>query len=132
MPRITINKYLEWGELVKGWAKDPSSRPNTVQQLKDQVEGQKNIAQVPNNITSLMFIPQPDDETTLVIYLPTKKAIEDMERRIAAHEFDATQYPLPPFYWDTFGPEAVRRLTPDKFETFNTERVGEYTIAQCK
>jgi hypothetical protein len=132
MPRITINDFEKWGELVKEWAKDPSNRPNTLQQLKDQVEGSANIAQVPSNITSLLFMPQPDDETVLVIWLPTKKAIEDVDRRIAAHEFDATGYPLPPFYREIFGDDAVRRLTPDKFETFNAERVGEYTIQECQ
>jgi hypothetical protein len=126
MPRITINDYEKWGELVKGWVKGSRRRPNNVQELKDQVEP-LNIAQVPNNITQLLFMPQPDNENVLVIYLPTKKAIEDVETKIASGLL-GDKYPFPRFYENTFG----RPLTPDEFQKLNTERVGEYTIQECQ
>jgi hypothetical protein len=100
--------------------------PNNVQELKDQVEP-LNIAQVPNNITQLLFMPQPDNENVLVIYLPTKKVIEDVETKIASGLL-GDKYPFPRFYENTFG----RPLTPDEFQKLNTERVGEYTIQECQ
>jgi hypothetical protein len=132
MPRITVHDWEKWGQLIKTWVKNPNTRPLGLQELKAQVEGPANIATVPDNITDLLFMPLPDAENVLVIWLPTKKVVEDTENRIRAGEFDPDKYPLPSFYKETFGEDCVKRLTSEKFEKFNAERVGEYTIQECQ
>jgi hypothetical protein len=129
--KLDITDYVAWGKLVKTWATrsdkylgDASTFPipGSIGELKEQM-ARARAGTVPNNITSLQIV-SPDDDT-LILLLPSKKAIEDTELALKTNG----GYPLPPFYWRPIPPvgswPAAARLK------LNHERVGEYTVLFC-
>jgi hypothetical protein len=133
-PRVTkldITDYVAWGKLVKTWATRSGKYlgdataypiPSSVEELREQM-ARARAGTVPENIKSLQIVA-PDD-STLILLLPSKKAIEDTELALKT----AGGYPLPPFYWRPIPPvgswPAAAQLK------FNHERVGEYTVLFC-
>lgn len=123
IPRIEIADYIEMGRLIAQWSVDPKTRPGTVAELAEQLDG---IAVVPERIKQVHFVQSTLD--TLVLRLPVKEMLEESIERMS----DPTgggQYPLPQFYADHYRPGFGPVMTA--LDTL-LARVGDYTIAQCR
>jgi hypothetical protein len=123
IPRIEVADYIEMGRLVAQWSADPATRPGTVQELKEQLDG---IAVVPDRIKTVEFTQSTLDH--LVLRLPVKEMMEQSIERMSDPMGDG-RYPLPQFYGDHFRPGFGPVMTP--LDTL-LARVGDYTIAQCR
>ena len=102
---------------------DPATRPETVDELKEQLDG---IAVVPDRIKTVEFVQSTLDH--LILRLPVKEMIEESLERMTDPMGDG-RYPLPQFYADHYRPGFGPVMTP--LDTL-LARVGDYTIAQCK
>ena len=123
IPRIEVADYIEMGRLVAQWAADPATRPETVGELKEQLDG---IAVVPDRIKTVEIVQSTLDH--LILRLPVKEMIEESLERMTDPMGDGS-YPLPQFYADHYKPGFGPVLTP---LDILLARVGDYTIAQCK
>jgi hypothetical protein len=123
IPRIEVADYIEMGRLVAQWATDPATRPETVDELKTQLDG---IAVVPERIKTVEIVQSTLDH--LILRLPVKEMIEESLERMTDPMGDGT-YPLPQFYADHYKPGFGPVMTP--LDTL-LARVGDYTIAQCR
>jgi hypothetical protein len=123
IPRIEVADYIEMGRLVAQWAADPATRPETVDELREQLDG---IAVVPDRIKTVEIVQSTLDH--LILRLPVKEMIEESLERVTDPMGDGT-YPLPQFYADHYRPGFGPVLTP---LDILLARVGDYTIAQCR
>lgn len=123
IPRIDVADHIEMGRVVAQWATEPSTRPGTVKELKDQLDG---IATVPDRIKTVEFVQSTLEH--LILRLPVKEMIEESLELMSGPVAD-TSYPLPPFYADIYRPGFGPVMTP--LDTL-LARVGDYTIAQCR
>lgn len=123
IPPIEVADYIEMGRLVAQWSADPATRPTTVQELREQLDG---IAVVPDRIKTLEFTQSRVDH--LVLPLPPREVIEDAIERMSDPMSDG-RYPLPQFYADYCRPGFGPVMTP--LDTL-LARVGDHAIAQCR
>ncbi len=123
IPRIEVADYIEMGRLVSEWATGSTPCPETVEDLKTQLDG---IAVVPDRIKTVSFVQSTLDH--LVLRLPVKEMIEESLERMSDPMGDG-RYTLPPFYADHYRPGFGPVMTP---LDILLARVGDYTIAQCK
>ena len=121
--RIEVADYIEMGRLVSEWATGSTPCPETVEDLKTQLDG---IAVVPDRIKTVSFVQSTLDH--LVLRLPVKEMIEESLERMSDPMGDG-RYTLPPFYADHYRPGFGPVMTP---LDILLARVGDYTIAQCK
>ncbi|MFT3975044.1 MAG: peroxidase family protein [Amaricoccus sp.] len=123
IPRIEVADYIEMGRLVAQWSAEPATRPKTIQELREQLDG---VAVVPDRITSIEFTQSRLDH--LVLPLPPREMIEDAIDRMSDPMSDG-RYPLPQFYADHCRPGFGPVMTP--LDTL-LARVGDHIIAQCR
>lgn len=123
IPRIEVADYIEMGRLVAQWSADPATRPTSVQELREQLDG---IAVVPERIKSVSFAQTTLDH--LVLHLPAREMIEESIEQMSDPMGDG-RYPLPQFYGDHYRPGFGPVMTP--LDTL-LARVGDHTIAQCR
>ncbi len=119
--QIEVADYIELGRLVAQWATDPATRPNSVAELRLQLDG---IAVIPDRIKKIEFSQSSLD--TLVLALPPSAIVEESLERVTDPMGDGT-YPLPQFYADHYRPGYGPVMTP--LDTM-LARVADYTIAQ--
>ena len=102
IPRIEVADYIEMGRLVAQWSADPATRPTSVQELREQLDG---IAVVPERVKTVSFAQTTLDH--LVLHLPAREMIEESIEQMSDPMGDG-RYPLPQFYADHqrpgFGP----------------------------
>jgi hypothetical protein len=143
--------YSNWGRLVKTWVtginqfndnKDYSipATGETLQPLgsmtKDQFQGMLRDANVtmtvPDRVKRFVFVQ--DDESTVIVRIPAKKVVEDIQGLLEGLVSGGVQqatYPLPKFYtekWPLTGPTA---LPKQELLAMHCQRIGEYTINTC-
>ncbi|UPK39515.1 hypothetical protein IVB18_21200 [Bradyrhizobium sp. 186] len=121
-----VVNYDVWGDLVKKWAHDKSSRPTTVTEFKDQLDKAGVVAKYPRPFTELVFIETSYTDGKLLIKLPPAELIDEAEKDLLG-----SNYPLPPFYTDDMRDSNLENDTPDGRLVFHSKRVGEYTIKFC-
>jgi len=124
MERISMDDYSAYGNLIKKWAKDPSTRPTNLDEFKQQVADAGVGMNIPDRLTSLRIIDQKEDILTVVI--PLRQMIEDSEALFAS----GGAYRLPDFYEDTAFHAAPDVADSDKLK-FHSSRIGDYTTGQC-
>ncbi len=115
--RVTVLDYVGFGKKIAQWAKDPNSRPKTVDEMKDQC---KDLAHIPDRVKNLDLVESTLD--TLVIKLPPKEMIEESERIIPG----LSSYPTPSYYYQKF-----LNSSSMTNEDFLYSRIADYTIGQC-
>lgn len=123
IPEIEVVDYIEMGRLVAQWSADPATRPASVRELREQLDG---VAVVPERIQTLEFTQSRLDH--LVLAMPPREMIEDAIERMSDPLSDG-RYPLPQFYADHCRPGFGPVMTP--VDTL-LARVGDHTIAQCR
>src|SRR5690349_16249654 len=79
-----VENYDRWGELVKKWARDPSSRPANVAEFQDQLLKADVNAKYPEKFTELEFIESYYDDGKLLIKLPPAKLLDEAEQAVQA------------------------------------------------
>jgi hypothetical protein len=121
---FTLKNYSNWGELIKKWSADPTTRPKTPEEFEKQLIAANVQATFnPKDFTAVEF--SEISGTMLSIRLPPAKMIED-----ALTELKASDYVLPAFYESAFGKPL--KLTEEAARVkFHAARVGEYTIRFC-
>lgn len=123
IPRIEVADFIEMGRLVAQWSADPATRPSTVQELREQLDG---IAIVPERIKSFEFTQSRLDH--LVLPLPARDMVEEAIERMSDPMSDG-RYPLPQFYVDHCRPGFGPVMAP--LDTL-LARIGDHTLAQCR
>lgn len=145
------NSYANWGLLVKTWVtginqfddKKNYSIPATGDTLqpigamtKDQFRTMLGDAKVhmsiPDRVTKFVFVQ--DDDSTVIVRVPTKKVVEDVQgllEGLLGGTPPATPYPFPRFYTDNWPRVWPERLNKDQLLTLHCQRLGEYTINTC-
>ncbi|MBB5221427.1 hypothetical protein HNP73_001348 [Amaricoccus macauensis] len=123
IPEIEVADYIEMGRLVAQWSADPATRPTTVQELREQLDG---VAVVPDRIQTIEFTQSRLDH--LVLAMPPREMIEGAIERVTDPLSDS-RYALPQFYADHSRPGFGPVMTP--LDTL-LARVGDHTIAQCR
>jgi hypothetical protein len=141
------DSYANWGLLVKTWVTGTNqfgddtnySIPTTGDTLrplgamtKDQFRTMLRDANVdmsiPDRVTRFVFVQ--DDDVTVIVRIPTKKVVEDVQGLLEGLLGGAppeTQYPLPHFYTDNW----PRPLDRKQLLMMHCQRIGEYTINTC-
>jgi hypothetical protein len=121
-----IENYDRWGDLVKKWARDASSRPNTFEEFKTELERAGVEAKFPRPFHELLFVERSSADTTLTIYLPPPELIKQAE-----DDLQTQNYPLPQIYPDHMRDPSLKVNTVAEKLLFHSKRVGEYTIKFC-
>ena len=122
-----VENYDRWGDLVKKWARDPSSRPTTVAEFKEQLQKADVMAKYPRPFTELVFIESYYDDGKLLIKLPPAELLDEAENEVQG----TSPYPMPPFYEGDMKDSSLKTDTPGNRLRFHSKRVGEYTIKFC-
>lgn len=119
--KVIQGKYRQVGEIVIRWILEPTSRPQTVAQLRQQLDG---YATVDESLTDVQFVDTPLD--VAVFRLPPKEMVEASLARVQSNNFDRSQYRLPSFYGIT-----ADNLNLEPLDLFRC-RVGDYSTSQCE
>lgn len=122
-----VENYDKWGDLVKKWARDRSSRPTTVAEFQDQLLKADVMAKYPQKFTELVFIETSYDDGKLLIKLPPAELLNEAEKEVQG----TSPYPMPPFYASDMKDSTLKNDTPSSRLLFHSKRVGEYTIKFC-
>lgn len=122
LDKVEIVNFKAFGEKVKAWARGSEALPGTMQEFADQLASANIGVKVPERLKHIRFVQ--DDDETLTVRLPCKTTLDVAETRLAK---DGGAYPLPAFY------ERVFQTQPQIADmvSFQAERIGDYSIAQC-
>jgi len=121
--------FVKFGELVKKWAKDPSTRPVSLAAFRSQCAAVQASVQIPSYVEGVVFVQHQKE--VLTIHLPPADMLKDAEDQLA----HGGEYPLPPFYAARLG--AQQPQFPDTpagqkaRKDFHSERIGDYCISLC-
>lgn len=118
----TITNHEAFGKKVKAWAKGEDQIPETVEELKAQLDAAGVGVSIPDWVKRVKILV-PDDETVVVRLIP-KRLLEQSEREIVDGD---GEYPLPGFYERVFG---TKPTIHDK-KALQSARIADYTISMC-
>jgi hypothetical protein len=121
--------WLNWGNLVQKWINDPGSRPNTVGELRGNLQQYEICAEVVGDDTRLVAIQSyTDDPTeTLRIMVPSAAARDAKLSTVTAGPY----HNLPLFYDIAFGGAPRANLSQEEAINFAIRRIGEYSVNEC-
>jgi hypothetical protein len=120
-PRMEVVDYIGWGNLIKGWSRNPATAPKDLQGLIDQCEEAGVGLTLPSYITKLQLVVQADD--TFVLRLPPANRIAETETALQ----QGGLYPIPSFYNNRYGVILNIPQLQDKLN-FHAQRIGDYII----
>jgi hypothetical protein len=120
IPRMDVDDYIGWGNLIKGWSSDPTTAPKDLQDLINQCETAGVGLTVPPYVTKLQVIVQAED--TFVLRLPPWKKIKESEDALARGGL----YPIPRFYNERYG--FTLNIPQNQKLDFHAQRIGDYII----
>jgi len=120
--RVGVVNHRMFGEHVKAWARGALPIPASLQEFRGQLVLAGVGVKIPDRISRIIFVQ--DDEETLVVRLPCRSRLKEVEAELSAQ---GGSYPLPSFYEQTFACRA--RITQPI--AFQSARIGDYSIAQC-
>jgi hypothetical protein len=119
--------FLNWGNLVLTWIRDPQTRPHTVEQLNTQLDKNNVKAKVDGpDSKKVEFWDYPGKNDPIQIALPTKAMLEERLQHVTSG-----QYPLPHFYDIAFGGATRAQLSRAESLDFAARRIGEYSVNEC-
>lgn len=128
--RVTVDDFVKWGKLLKGWATgkdypgvDAQVVPRTIDELKQQCADIGLGITIPPHIKALATVSYSDE--VLVLRVPPKAMIEASEAALA----QPGGYPIPKFYEDFFG--VPLNVPQNKKLDFHASRIGDYSISNC-
>jgi hypothetical protein len=119
--------WLNWGNLVLTWIRDPTTRPHDVGALKRLLDNNNVTAKIDGPDTKeVQFWDYPADNKPLQIALPTEAMLK--ERLQTVHP---GPYPLPHFYDIAFAGAPRAQLSGPVSLEFAARRIGEYSVNEC-
>ncbi len=129
--RVTVDDWVKWGNLLKGWATgkdypgvDAQVVPRTLDELKQQCADIGLGITIPPKIKALSVVSY--SEEVLVLRVPPKTMIEDSEAYLAQ---PGTKYVVPNFYETYFG--VPLNVPENKKMDFHAGRIGDYSVSNC-
>ena len=123
--------WLNWGNLVLTWIRDPGTRPDKVGKLRTQLTDHHVTATVDGPDTKdVKFWDYPANNQPIQIALPTKAMLEERLQTVHPRSGDAA-YPLPHFYDIAFAGAARAQLSEAELLNFAARRIGEYSVNEC-
>jgi hypothetical protein len=135
----TEANWKEWGNLVDGWVRNPSSQPRDVKELKMQMTGKitdflvmgkdnRSIDMRPYNFKCQqpLRLPMPSLEML-------ENDVHTLKELLAASSGRGIPYPLPKFYEKMVADKTKWNLITNEAELINygKQRLGEYLINEC-
>ena len=122
--------WLNWGNLVLTWIRDPQTRPHDVGQLNTQLDKNNVKAKVDGpDSKPVLFWDYPEGNAPIQIALPTKPMLE--ERLQTVRHPGGAPYPLPHFYDIAFAGATRAQLSEPVSLEFAARRIGEYSVNEC-
>ena len=123
--------WLNWGNLVLTWIRDPKTRPHKVGDLNTQLDKNNVRAKVDGPDTKdVQFWDYPAKNDPIQIALPTEAMLEARLQTVHPSSAAAT-YPLPHFYDIAFAGAARAQLSEAELLNFAARRIGEYSVNEC-
>jgi hypothetical protein len=121
--------WLNWGNLVQSWISDVNSRPNTVGELRQQLEDNEIQAEVAGSDERLVAIQSyvDDPKQTLLIMVPTKAARDAKLSTVGPGPY----VNMPLFYDIAYAGAARANLSQEEALNFAIRRIGEYSVNEC-
>lgn len=119
--RMEVVDYVGWGNMIKGWSRNPATAPKTLQELKDQCQQAGVGLTVPSHITTMRVIEQAENE--FILRLPPAINIKESEDALR----QGGLYPVPSFYNDRYGVILNIPSVKEKLD-FHAQRIGDYII----
>lgn len=127
MPKpMTVQNHGNLGRLIQKWVLEPSSRPKEgdLEELKRQLNEADVSAEIDPAITSFRFATHGSHE--LVLRLPPQDMWVEHRKQL-----ETEAYNLPLFYGTVSAPGAHPHAAREERLSFDEERLGDYTIANC-
>jgi hypothetical protein len=119
--------WLNWGNLVLTWIRDPKTRPHNVGELNRQLDKNNVTAKVGGpDSKPVLFWDYPKDNTPIQIALPTEGMLDERLQHVTSGH-----YPLPPFYDIAFGGATRAQLSRAESLDFAARRIGEHSVNEC-
>jgi hypothetical protein len=126
--------WLAWGNLVLAWVNNTQPTPNTVADLRTQMQNANVQGQVQGNPNrGVTFVMYPVNGA-IVIPLPNPGMVQSDNqflRQLAHGGGGQAPYPLPAFYSVCFGGTAPAALSLQELLDMEARRIGEYVINEC-
>jgi hypothetical protein len=122
-PMIVVIDHVEMGRLITAWATGDQQRPQTVEELREQLAG---IAVISDKVRDVQFCQ--GDTRTLVIRLPVRELIETAVSAMLDPQRDS-RYPFPNFYSDFYRPGISPVMTP---HDILMARIGDHAVSQSE
>jgi hypothetical protein len=122
--------WLNWGNLVQKWIDDPTTRPNTVGQLRGQLVDNYIHGTVLGDDTRFVQIQSYDDDPdeTLQIMVPSVTARNAKLGTVVPGPYTQN---MPLFYDIAYGGAARVNLSQQEALNFAIRRIGEYSVNEC-
>jgi hypothetical protein len=129
---MTVVDHAAFGEIVKGWAKDPAKRPRTIKDLKAVVHPQiMEISAGYADDAMIEYLTAPSSQVRPSFFIPHADDI--------GTPLPEGAYPLPNYYRDKAfypkEPNIAFGKTPEeaaaRAEVFRSCRIGDYAAAKC-
>ena len=121
--------WLNWGNLIQQWINDPTCRPNTVGDLRAQLNDNEVQAEVVGDDTREVAIQSyvDDPNETLVIMVPSKAARNAKLSTVGPGPY----VNMPLFYDIAYAGAARANLSQQEALNFAIRRIGEYSVNEC-
>lgn len=129
------DNWRKWGDLVRQWVSDPTSRPATTDAMNAQIVAAGINGSVPGPARAVQFFAYNDGDGPLYFPLPTERMITAAETNlagIAAQSPGQRRYPLQSFYAIAFGGAPQADLALGEMLALERRRLGEYVILECQ
>ena len=122
--------WLNWGNLVQKWIDDPTTRPNTVGQLRGQLVDNDIHGKVLGDDTRLVSIQSYNDDPdeTLQIMVPSATARNEKLSTVVPGPYTQN---MPLFYDIAYAGAARANLSQEEAINFAIRRIGEYSVNEC-
>ena len=133
LDRLRFSNIERFGKLVKTWAtgknylQDDNEYhiPADLEDFRRQNSEAQTGIHIPEWAKKVKFVSCESD--TIVIRIPPKAFIEDLEERLTA---PGASYPLPDAYKQAFGGKDPV-IAKEKMLDFHASRIGDYTSTFC-
>ena len=150
--RTDSKSYENWGKLVKTWVTGVNQlgdgRDYSIPRAGDTLQPVGAMTRdqfalmlqnagvtmtIPDKVKRFVFVQ--DDEATVIVRVPAKKVVEDVQallEGLVGGDGQTAPYPLPSFYMDKWPPgSGPRAQAKQDLLTMHCQRIGEYTINTC-
>jgi hypothetical protein len=121
--------WLNWGNLVQKWVDSPTSRPNTVGELRGQLTDNKVQGEVAGDDKRLVSIQSYTDDPKGPLYIMVPSV--DARNAKLSTVGPGPYVNMPLFYNIAYAGAPRANLSQQEALNFAIRRIGEYTVNEC-